>query len=123
MSYINIYDLFAEPYITLFSFQFVLAGVFVLERDIYMTFLETEMKGLGSSTWNDTQHNIVDPYLLSISQMSYSRKAPSRWKSMNTHKHTTYKQLFAAVLKNFAIFTRIHLCWSLFLCFPINIAK
>ena len=28
-----------------------------------------------------------------------------------------------AVLKNSAIFTRIHLCWSLILCFPVNIAK
>ena len=38
MSYVNIYDLFAEPYITLFSFQFVPAGVFVFERDIYDIF-------------------------------------------------------------------------------------
>ena len=35
ISYINIYDLFAEPYIILFSFQFALAGVFVLGGDIY----------------------------------------------------------------------------------------
>ena len=27
-----------------------------------------------------------------------------------------------AVLKSFAIFTRIRLCWSLFLCFPVNIS-
>ena len=34
---------------------------------IYMTFLVTEMKELGQSIWNDTQHNIVDPYLSSMS--------------------------------------------------------
>ena len=52
-----------------------------------MTFLETQMKELGRSTWNDTQHNTADPYLPSMSQMSCSRKTPSRWKSMNIHKH------------------------------------
>ena len=42
------------------------------------------------------------------------------------------KQLLASLLKNFAIFTRKHLCWSLLnfikkrlqhKCFPVNIAK
>ena len=74
-----------------------------------MTFLETEMKELGRSIWNDTQHSIVDPYLSSMSQTSRSRKKHSRWKSIKTHTRT-HKQLFAdffeiAVLKNYGIFT------------------
>ena len=81
-----------------------------------MTFLETEMKELGRSTWNDTQHNIVDPYLSSMSQTSHSRKKLSRWKSINTHTrahtHTcaraqtqttvrrcSWKQLFLKILQ------------------------
>ena len=78
-----------------------------------MTYLETEMKELGRSSWNDTQHNIVDPYLSSMSQTSHSRKKLSRWKSINTHTHAhthththththahTHKQLFVDALGN-----------------------
>ena len=73
-----------------------------------MTLLETEMKELGRSTWNDTQHNIADPYLSSMSQTSSSRKKLSGWKEhTHTHSHThthththTHKQLFADVLRN-----------------------
>ena len=84
-----------------------------------MTFLETEIKELGRSTWNDNQYNIVDSYLSSMLQTSCSWKKPSRWKSINTrmqthththththtlspHSHTphTRKQLFAGVLRN-----------------------
>ena len=53
-----------------------------------MTFLETEIKELGRSTWNDNQYNIVDSYLSSMLQTSCSWKKPSRWKSINTHTHT-----------------------------------
>ena len=52
-----------------------------------MTFLETQMKEFGRSIWNDTEHNIVDPYLSSMSQMSCSRKRLSRWKRINKHTH------------------------------------
>ena len=34
------------------------------------------------------QHNLIHPYLSSISQTSCRRKKPSRWKSIKTHTHT-----------------------------------
>ena len=34
------------------------------------------------------QHEIVDLYLPSISQTSYCRRKPSRWKNIKTHTHT-----------------------------------
>ena len=55
---------------------------------IYMTFLETEMKKLGRSTWNDTQQNIVDLYLSSMSQTSCSWKKLSRCRSIKKHTLT-----------------------------------
>ena len=75
------------------------------------------MKELGRSTWNDTQHNIVDPYLSSMSHMPGSRKKPSPWKSIKAHTHTNgCSQMFfeRAVLKNLAILKKINLCWGLF---------
>ena len=60
-----------------------------------------------------------------MSQVSCSRKTLSRWKSINTHTraqthtHThTHKRTHTQ-----RMFTGIHLCWSLFLCFPVNMAK
>ena len=38
MSYVNVYHLFAEPYIIPLFFQFVLAGVLVFGGDIYDIF-------------------------------------------------------------------------------------
>ena len=106
ISYINIDDRFAERYIHCFLSSLCSLEFLSLEV-IYMTFLETEMKELGRSTWNDTQHNIVLQYLPSMSQMSCSRKTPSRWKSMNTHTHhiqvavrrCSSKQLFLKILQ------------------------
>ena len=53
-----------------------------------MTCLEMKMKELGRRSRNNTQHN-VDLYPSVMSQTSFSRKKPSRWKSINTYKHAT----------------------------------
>ena len=54
-----------------------------------MTFSDVEIKELGRKNleWYP-QHNLIHPYLSSISQTSCRRKKPSRWKSIKTHTHT-----------------------------------
>ena len=56
-------------------------------RRCNMTYLEMKMKDLGALKWY-SQHNIVDPYLWSMSQKSCSRKKPPGRKSINTHTQT-----------------------------------
>ena len=53
-----------------------------------MTFLETEIKELGRSTWNNTHNKrslILTPQV--SPRHRCRRKKPLRWKSRNTHTH------------------------------------
>ena len=62
-----------------------------------MTFLETETKELGRSTWNTHNSKIVDPYPSSMSQTSLQMEEAFTLKEQkHTNEHKINKKIILA---------------------------